>query len=66
LKLPILESIELAKARGGRLSLQDLVASGHSAETARQTLDALNNKGLAQEDPANTSASDRAIIVTTQ
>jgi len=60
------ESIELAKAKGGRLSVQDLVASGHSADTARQTLDALNSKGLAQEDPANTATNDRAIIVTTQ
>ena len=66
LTLPIPESIELAKAKGGRLTLNDLVASGHSAETARQTLDVLNSKGLAQEDPANSSASDPAIIVTTQ
>ena len=66
LKLPIVESIELAKAKGGRLSVQDLVASGHSPDTARQTLDALNSKGLAQEDPANSATSDRAIIVTTQ
>jgi DNA-binding transcriptional ArsR family regulator len=61
--LPITESIELAKARGGRLTLDDLVASGYSRDTARQTLDTLSEKGLAQQDPATTSP---ALIVTTQ
>jgi hypothetical protein len=62
--LPLSESIELAKAKGGRLSYDDLVASGHSPKIARETLDALSDKGLAQQDPA--SSGTRAVIVTTQ
>jgi hypothetical protein len=61
MKLPITESIELAKAKGGRLSMQDLLNSGHSADVARQTLDTLSDKGLAHQDPAT-----RDVIVTTQ
>jgi hypothetical protein len=61
--LLISESIELAKTKGGRLTLTDLVSSGHTPETARQTLDALSEKGLAREDP---TAGSRGIIVTTQ
>jgi hypothetical protein len=61
--LPISESIELAKNKGGRLSENDLVATGHSRTIARQTLDALADKGLAQPDPAAPSST---LIVTTQ
>lgn len=62
LTLPIPESIELAKANGGRLTLEALVASGHSEKTARDTFDALSEKGLAHSDPAPGAP---AIIVTT-
>ncbi len=65
MKLPISESIELAKAKGGRLSLNDLISSGYSAETARQTMNALSERGLAQNDPSAAAASP-ALIVTTQ
>ena len=61
--LPISESIELAKSKGGRLTVQDLLNSGHSPETARQTFQTLSEKGLAQPDPASSSS---ALIVTTQ
>ena len=63
MKLPITESIELAKSKGGRITMQDLLNSGHSAATAQQTLDTLREKGLAQQD---TSSADRTLIVTTQ
>ena len=63
MSLPISESIELAKAKGGRLTLDDLVASGHDRKTARETLDALSDKGLAQSDPG---AATPTLVVTTQ
>jgi hypothetical protein len=61
--LPISETLDLAKKKGGRISLNDLVASGQSIETATQTLDTLSEKGLAQQDPTATS---RAVILNTQ
>jgi hypothetical protein len=63
LTLPIPETIELAKARGGRVTVQDLLASGQSLQTANDTLNALSEAGLAHQDPA---AAGRAVIVTTQ
>jgi hypothetical protein len=66
MKLPLSESLELAKAKGGRLTLEDLTAAGHSPDTARQTLDTLNDKGLAHPDPASPSSTQPALIVTTQ
>jgi hypothetical protein len=60
-KLPIDETITMARDRGGRVSLQDLVARGHSLDTAQQTFDALSDKGLAQRDTADT----RSLIVET-
>jgi hypothetical protein len=59
--LPISESLELAKSKGGRITENDLVATGHSRQTARQTLDALADKGLAQPDP---TAAASTLIVT--
>jgi len=53
-KLPIAQAIEMAKKSGGKLRLQDLVASGHSLEVAEQTFDALAEKGLAHAE--NTGA----------
>jgi hypothetical protein len=64
--LPLTESIELAKAHGGTLTLDALTAAGHSPETARQTLDTLSQKGLAQPDPARPTADASARIVTAQ
>ncbi|HVX84660.1 MAG TPA: hypothetical protein VH253_07575 [Phycisphaerae bacterium] len=61
--LPIPQSIELAKSHGGRLSLSDLVSSGHSTQTARDTLTTLTEKGLAQPDPASPQST---LIITTQ
>ncbi|HVS70398.1 MAG TPA: hypothetical protein VHQ47_04000 [Phycisphaerae bacterium] len=61
--LPIPQSIELAKSNGGRLSLSDLVSSGHSTKTARDTLTTLTEKGLAQPDPASPQST---LIITTQ
>jgi len=63
MKLPISESIELAKAKGGKRAIDDLVAAGRSREIARQTLDTLSDKGLAQPNP---SAGPGEVIVTTQ
>ncbi|HUO09782.1 MAG TPA: hypothetical protein VM008_15870 [Phycisphaerae bacterium] len=63
IRLPIAETIDLAKKKGGRISLSDLVASGQSMEVATQTLDTLSQKGLAQQDPA---AGTRAVILTSQ
>ena len=52
IQLPIAQTLDLAKKKGGRISLNDLVASGQSIETATQTLDTLSErKGLAQQDP---------------
>jgi hypothetical protein len=64
--LPLSESIELAKAHGGTLTLDHLTAAGHTPETARQTLDTLSEKGLAQPDPAAPNSPQSALIVTTQ
>jgi hypothetical protein len=61
--LPIAQTLDLAKKKGGRISLNDLVASGHSIETATQTLDTLSEKGLAQQDPTTPS---RTVILNTQ
>jgi len=63
LKLPIAETIDLAKKHGGRLSLKDLISAGHSVDVAQQTFDALSEKGLAQKDP---SATGPALILETQ
>lgn len=52
-KLPIAETIDLARARGGRVSMRDLLAQGHTPDIARQTIDALSDKGLAQPDTAS-------------
>jgi len=43
-----------------RLTVQAPPNSGHSADTARQTLDTLSEKGLAQQEPGA-----RGVIVTT-
>jgi hypothetical protein len=51
-KLPIAETIDLARERGGKISLHDLVAGGHSPEVARQTFDTLSEKGLARQQGA--------------
>jgi hypothetical protein len=63
IQLPISETHDLAKKKGGRISLNDLVASGQSIETATQTLDTLSEKGLAQQDP---TAASRAVILNSQ
>jgi hypothetical protein len=58
-KLPIAETIDLARAKGGRISMADLMAHGHTADVARQTFETLSDKGLAQRDEADT----RSLIV---
>ncbi|MGN6366729.1 MAG: hypothetical protein ACTHN5_00430 [Phycisphaerae bacterium] len=63
IKLPLAQTLDLAKQNGGRISLNDLVASGQSIETATQTLDTLSEKGLAQQDPTTPS---RAVLLNTQ
>jgi hypothetical protein len=63
IQLPISQALDLAKAKGGRVTLRDLVASGHSLDIASQTFDTLSEKGLAQQDPA---AGDRTLIVQVQ
>ena len=63
LKLPIAETIDLAKKHGGRLSLKDLISAGHSVDVAQQTFDAMSEKGLAQKDPATP---DGTLILETQ
>jgi len=57
IKLPIAETLNLAKSKGGRITLKDLLVQGHSVDIAQQTLDTLSQKGLAQQDPASTSPS---------
>jgi hypothetical protein len=64
--LPLSESLELAKTNGGTLTLEALTAAGHTTETARQTLDALHQTGLAHPDPAAATSAQPALIVTTQ
>jgi hypothetical protein len=63
IQLPISQTLDLAKSHGGRVTLRDLVASGHSLDIASQTFDTLSEKGLAQQDPA---AGDRTLIVQVQ
>jgi hypothetical protein len=62
-QLPISQTLDLAKTHGGRVSLRDLVASGHSLDIASQTFDTLSEKGLAQQDPAS---GERTLIVQSQ
>ena len=50
--LPLDQTLELAQARGGRLTVDDLTAAGQSRETAKQTLATLTSAGLVKEDPA--------------
>jgi len=50
--LPIAQTIDLARSHGGRVNLQDLVASGQSLELAQQTFSVLAEKGLAREERA--------------
>ena len=57
-KLPVSQAIDLAQKQGGRLTLQDLVASGYSLDVAQQTFDAIHQKGLARQADA-----DRASIL---
>jgi hypothetical protein len=57
-KLPISQVIDLAQKQGGRVTLQDLVASGYSLDVAQQTFDAIQQKGLARRPDA-----DRASIL---
>ena len=47
------QAIDLARQQGGRLTLQDLVASGHSVEIAQQTFDVIQEKGLARQQPTD-------------
>jgi hypothetical protein len=63
LKLPLAQSLDFAKANGGRVSLKDLLAQGHSVDTAMQTFQTLTDKGLAQADPASPTPS---VIIATQ
>jgi len=51
-ELPLQETLDLAHKKGGRVSLKDLLAAGHSLDTAQQTLQTLTDKGLACQDPA--------------
>jgi hypothetical protein len=60
IKLPIGEAIDLAKEGGGRVTIRDLVAAGHSVEVAEQTFDAIAEKGLAQQE---TGSSGRCLRV---
>jgi hypothetical protein len=53
IQLPISQAIDLARQQGGRLTLQDLVASGHSVEIAQQTFDVIQEKGLARQQPTD-------------
>ena len=62
-QLPISQTLDMAKSNGGRISLRDLIASGHSLDIASQTFDALAENGLAQQDPA---AGERTLIVQSQ
>lgn len=48
LQLPVPEAIAMAQANGGRLSLRDLLARGHTMEIAQQTMHTLAEKGLAK------------------
>ena len=62
-KLPIAETIDLARENKGRVTLGQLVARGLSLDVAQQTLDTLADKGLGQPDAA---APERTLILKTQ
>jgi hypothetical protein len=58
--LPIAQTLQLAQSNGGRISVKDILAQGHSLDVAVQTLDTLAEKGLAMQDPA---APERTVIL---
>jgi hypothetical protein len=58
--LPLDRALEIAK-KSGRVTLKDLVAQGHSVDTAQRTLDALSREGLAAEPPPNEPAGAAAV-----
>mgnify|MGYP001598852433 FL=1 len=45
-KLPMGQAIEIARKQGGRVSVADLLGSGHSLDVAEETLETLASKGL--------------------
>jgi hypothetical protein len=49
-QLPLEQTLQLAQKAGGRVTLKDLLAQGHSLDTAQQTLDTLSREGLANPD----------------
>src|SRR5262249_27447882 len=49
-RLPVTQTIQLARENKGTLTLQDLVAAGHSLEVAEQTFTVLAGKGIAQDE----------------
>jgi hypothetical protein len=62
MELLLEKSLQLAHQSGGKITLKELLAQGYSLDTAQQTLDALSNKGLAQQDPNSTPANPTLII----
>jgi hypothetical protein len=56
LQLPVQQSLDIARTHDGRITLQDLLAQGHSLDTAQQTLDTLSREGLARPDAADPHA----------
>jgi hypothetical protein len=46
IKLPMREAITMAKAKGGRVTVADLLAQGHSLDIAEETVETLAEKGL--------------------
>ncbi|MEI8194987.1 MAG: hypothetical protein WCI73_03665 [Phycisphaerae bacterium] len=61
--LPIAQALELARTKGGRVALQDLIAGGHSVQVAEQTFTVLANKGLAHDE---TTGQTRSLVFTPQ
>ncbi|HUO07827.1 MAG TPA: hypothetical protein VM008_05980 [Phycisphaerae bacterium] len=56
MQLPIADAIDLARKHGGKLTLQDLVASGHTLEVAQQTFETIQQKGLGRDQGGETPA----------